>query len=531
MKNADELDDLFRNAFDDAELSPDIQLWKGIQNHLEFESTLAAAFESAELTPSEAVWAGIGESLGVQQVSTWQKLFASAALPVSGQVWKNIEAVLDNKKPVAVPIWTWLTAAACLLFVFFVWVMPNITAPSQELAGPHEHLKSQPDKNIKIKGSESQVAESGVVVHSNSPASPIAQAGRPTGNTDKQEANKNDLDAVQNTAQSEHKNRTITRRFSPQNPKHNSVNQNLAQEQGPLEKVNALLNNQEENPEEVLLTSANPNSVRLEFVWLSRPAAIGRLNQLNPDFTLVLQKINEDLLAQSAQSQNTETKPERPFNLNFMTGLGAQVGTFRPNLQKTTAQGVIKGANVVADNLSKINSFSTAQAFSYGYGLDFGLLLNNKWSLMSGLYLNHASVIYKDVLVAVESPILGTEPIQVPITLTGEFRMLQVPILVGLNLGKKKLQANLHSGLSNDLLLQADMQSSQPADFTFVPLQRKSMSQNMVLGAGLAYNLSPTLSLGVQGQYRSALGSWLKNQDLGMKPEQAFVQGHLYIKL
>ncbi|TAF32128.1 MAG: hypothetical protein EAZ57_09995 [Cytophagales bacterium] len=533
MKNADEFDDLFRASFEDAEMSPDIDLWKTIQNDLNFESAMLGAFETAELTPSEAVWSGIGESLGSQQVRIWQNIFSNASLPVSAQVWANIEAVLDEKKPLRVPLYVWLTAAACLLFTLFVWFNPFSNTKEPSLANhksntnTHSYNTDNQNKSNPLQTGSSSDKDQALEIDKQLPSQNNESLEQSTSTFDASPKHSQTSQTKVTTTESSTQKSSKLNNDKSSSEKANSTFNSRSKEQAPVSLPPIRFT---ENPDELILTSSmnetgKPLWISLNFL------EIGQASTQNPDFVLSLEPM---LFVPQGAIFDSKNEPNSKPVLRFYAGLGAQAGIFRPNLDpnKALASKIIIGSNVVNNNLISANSLANSSSTMQAYGVDFGLSLGRRFFIESGLALAQSSTLHEGLTVSIKDPVapLGSETVTVPLTMSTSLRSLQIPVLVGLNLGNKRIQTQFFGGLQNDFLLNSTFESSLPEDFNFDLGQAKSLNHNAVLGVGLAYNLNSRLSLGVRGQYVSALQSWLDGNNASMKPEQTTLKANLIFK-
>ncbi len=200
-------------------------------------------------------------------------------------------------------------------------------------------------------------------------------------------------------------------------------------------------------------------------------------------------------------------------------------GQFLPNYSGTFAAGSISVLGADGDNLREVLTGSL-RGTSRTFGLEVGRSLGKRWVLVSGLnYIrtNYSTQIafYKDVSTPLASDPFTRQFFSTELTQQQEW--LSVPLYLGYQVGKGRLNALIMSGLSTDVLLSETLQNDGfTNDFVYSLGETNRTSFNFLLGTQLQYAILPSRRLKVilDGRYESAFGSNLNTPDATQIPER-----------
>lgn len=108
MKNDDELEDFFKDVFQDAELEPSGGVWERIsqsQDQPSMEQVFQHIFDDAELTPSEKVWENVAKQLSpppkMPRLVWWASGVAASVAITLGTFWLNQHLDMSEKSKIS----------------------------------------------------------------------------------------------------------------------------------------------------------------------------------------------------------------------------------------------------------------------------------------------------------------------------------------------------------------------------------------------------------------------------------------------
>lgn len=429
-------EDLFKEAFDGAELNPSDNVWAGIEGELEkAEGSFKQAFHGAELNPSDNVWIGIelelekAEGDKVRRRLFFYKMLAAASI----------------------------TFAMCVAGIGYYIVNTRTGLLNQQIASTT--VTQQPENNSSVSGNETtsarsdrqRVTASEQEVTTDSRENSKAASGPATSDPG---ANKQTAPIIV-----DNNSLTLTPAVAPRNAvSDNLFADNVASENG----VNSAASSF--NTLDKYADRGVP-----AFYSAKVPQLVIPKNEVDPGAALILKLRAEEEMYAAMDKKEKEKTSEK-----LWTSVGFAAGGFN---SVNTGVSPSSSNNVAAFTSSSVpDKQAKASGVSYSVGLNVGTRISKRWSIQGGVnYLTQSSDYTATNVVADNNlQTLKAESINeldklpqladayassklsptVPYSVNNNVKFFSVPLQAGYLLVNKKFGLQLNAGVSTDLFLE-----------------------------------------------------------------------------
>jgi len=469
----------------------------------------------------------------------WKKAFDSKELAPSDRVWSGIDAHLANQeaggyKRTAV-FYRWVAAASIVLLLGWTGYYLTNRYEDSALTDQHSAITQQEINSEIIDNSEIELANKAVAENNGeddlgnerfnqNEEILLAEQGKTSGTTQSEEINAftNTNDAQVASIESEEPSS-----FSkPLENKENTTDARLA----------SIVENKSENQGttvdgESLIASAGVSSIG----DTDHGEALAKTDPNGFDLKLSEQPGLEPEAIPVWDFEIIDKKKNDPESL--FAGLNFSPGMFDPNFSNSTA---------AANNLSALsfdgavsNSVAESdvnQGFSYGFGVNGGIPVGEKWVLQGGLeYSVGRSETSTSLIVesasgdrsaltftnSVEAEAMDNSVrISSPTDVTSSYQFISVPIKAGYSiLNKKKFGLMVSGGVSSDFFLSNTISSSQQGIASYRQSSGSESPFKSVYFSGLSsltltYKVTSNYMILLEPSVKAALNDFSKSSEL-----------------
>ncbi len=444
--------------------------------------------------------------------------FENAQFSPPAHLWEQIDAALDAKPWYKRPLFYWTSGlVAALLLVVMFWftlVYDNSNTPSNnDVANSDKIENTQNNIDNNTENSSSSKNEGIRTIQTpNDTAFGNVEANNPTQKTER--VSKSDTKKIHSN--SSHKNNSDKNSTFSQNTSTNTSKENTDVA------ISISLNDKNKNKNEDLDTNNNLDDViaeandTLELVVLKEIDWSKYLPVGNPYFEkeviLKMDSTNE-AIASNQESENPTENIKKSSGIAITFGINHTQGVYKPSFRTDSLYSgltVIEAYNSnLADTLPQMNIGGTYQQTGFDVALQFGK--NQHWSLNIGVGMGKANYSFGSTnYTLVGGGIQGDQIVphyntQVEVN----YEWMQVPIAIGYQFGRskaKKFSGFAQLGTAIEFLTSYSYTSADP-QFTYALGTHRTTNTHVWTQAGVNYHITNRWTLWGGGTYKSSLSS------------------------
>jgi len=490
MKTHDPFEELFRKGLGNQKLSPPAGLWDKIDsqvNPVPLEDAFRTGMQGKAISPPPNIWA-------------------------------RIEQELERNKPRIV--WMWYHSAAAALFV------------ASLLAGAFWFNHAQ-DNSAQF--AEKSVPAAVVAQEENTSTSGQDAASVVSIQPEQQSSSTNSVTAqetLESPSLSTTENAAPRRAESPKNEQVSAITQNtptgkeanIAQQTPSPQKEYKLPLAANDGEENIQRTQAS-----LIVLEPSLPASQGNL------VALYVPAVSQTASAEIEPPKEPKAKGNSRFN--FYIGAGSGVASYNPRVEVLQPNQILSGHD--GSDFAALMERATGMSHTHGLQTELGA---GKVFFRTGLGLNTSlfrleSTALNDTTYAVDPGLdpLGRDSIsrtdRYVHTLEIRQQSISIPAMLGIRLGKKRLQAVLASGVVWQQALGQRVRVNGEMPYAYqLPTAQSRLDLRTEVGLRYAV-LQDRLFIQVAGQYQNALQEIYRDTRMSAQPQQLGVNGQLLFRL
>lgn len=492
-----------------------------MKTHDPFEELFRKGLGNHKLTPPAGLWDKIDSQVNpVPLEDAFRTGMQGKLISPPPSIWARIEQELERNKPRI--LWMWYHSAAAALFV------------ASLLAGAFWFNQAQENTT---RFAESPQPAAAISNESKTPASDSAanaasviSASPEKGNVDNAVAIGDISKPSYPAGQSEATNLVERNTNTP----HKKISPQLSPEEA-TEKHNLPV-----TPKENLavVTAEEGSTTRAEETKVGLPLLV-----LQADFPNVagnLAGLYVPAISQTANAaQNPPNEPKAKGNsrFNFYIGANSSVASYNPRMTVLQPDQILSGHD--GSDFAELMERATGVSHTHGVQTELGF---GKVFFRTGLGLNNSlfrleSTALNDTIYVVDPGLdpLGRDSIRrtdrYVHTLEVRQQNLSIPAMLGIRLGKKRLQAVLASGIvwQQALGQRTTVSGEMPYAYQLPTAQSRLDLRTEV---GMRYALLPDrLFIQVAGQYQNSLQEIYRDERLNAQPQQFGINGQLLFRL
>ncbi|UZR92884.1 hypothetical protein [Chondrinema litorale] len=240
----------------------------------------------------------------------------------------------------------------------------------------------------------------------------------------------------------------------------------------------------------------------------------------------------------------------RDRSKKFYANLNVNTDFFNPNFEvsnPTISTVVLNDVTTVAgEEISTVLlGQSNSPNLSFSYGINMGVKLSGKWLVESGInYANYNTHTQSNLTVSdlnngttipvtlLNKPVIENSPLSASLLNLGDiysinnsFEFASIPVKAGYIIGIHKVNLILKAGVNTDLFIRNEITSDNSSIDSYVNKPSDSESPfrkvhvNGLIGNEINYAVNQNYSFSLETNYRFALNSLTKNEDIYSKPD------------
>jgi hypothetical protein len=452
--------------------------------------------------------------------------FENAQFTPPAHLWEQIDAALDAKPWYKRPLFYWTSGlVAALLLVVMFWftlVYDNEHTPSNnDIANSDKIENTQNDigNNTDNSSSNSALNKEGNTITQ----TPIhTENKKELNNTDSNPVQENELAINSDTKNSNSIfSNTDTSDKNATSIDNNSTTTNTDDNSDVA--VSIILNNDKNekdkntdlptdtNSEEVIAeTNISLELIAFKEIDWSKYLPIGDPYFEQKDIFIKVDSTNE-AIANNKNTQNPTENIKKSSGVAITFGINHTQGVYQPTFRRDS---IYTGLTVIeaetsnlADTLPQMNISGTYQQTGFDIALAFGK--NKRWSINTGIGMGKANYSFGSTNYTRDTVLLGNPLIASTNNVEVNYEWLQIPIAIGYQFGEsraKKFSGFAQLGTAIEFLNSYSYTSADP-NFTYALGNHRTTNTNVWTQAGINYHITNRLTLWGGGTYKSSLSS------------------------